>query len=79
MVKRKKMILELFTKFFKKGQNHGLHPSLRNKYSKSSLARCVLEAILKVQNFHTSSFCLNVERILRSKIRYAHGIHCPRS
>ena len=75
------LTIKLFVKSSKEGQNCGLNPSLKKPSIKSSLARCVLEPILKVRcNYETSSFHIsNYERILGSKIRYAHGTHCPKS
>ena len=40
--------MKLSVKFLKEARNHGFDPSLRGNSMKNSLARCVLESILKL-------------------------------
>ena len=74
--------LELSVKSLKEGQNLGFDPCLRKLSMRASLGRHVREPTLKVgiKKFEGSSFHLSKpQRILRSKLRYAHGTRCPKS
>ena len=53
------MLLRLYVKFLKEGQNHGVNHSLMKLSMKSSLACHVAKLILKiVETFETFSFHL---------------------
>ena len=59
----------------------GLILLLRKFSIKSMLAHCVSELFWKLgEFFETSSYHIrNFDRLLKSKIRYAHGIHYLKS
>jgi len=74
--------LQWLVKFLKEGQNLGFDPYLRKLSMRGQLRSSCTGAYYKSWDKYLRAplfIFSNSQRILRSKLRYAHGTHCPKS